>query len=190
MATTNYFFSRAMPVAAAAANKPYALLAIPGSSLVSFARYTGLVEVSFTLTTAVQTDIGLYWLQGAVGDATTTWTGKSESGTGGASAWLPASSQNVIETAWTIGPAKLVTEEIRRDVLPATVGAKLVWTWPDIAPLIARQGNDVLATYGIGVWNNGGGAGAAGVLNFKWGEGAQPCGDFRSLSLNNAGSGS
>lgn len=73
----------------------------------------------------------------------------------------PAATIN-IDTAWSTAPTITAMIPLRRAVLPATIGAGVIWTFP--------QGLKLLISDWLVLWNYGGAAGSALSVYFVWDE--------------------
>lgn len=69
----------------------------------------------------------------------------------------------VISTAWSTAPTA-PSVFMRKIVLPAVIGAGIIWTWPADAPLIVKPSGWIV------LWNFGGSSGPAPTVYVKWEE--------------------
>ncbi len=89
-------------------------------------------------------------VRAATGTASTSVLGQAED---------PADAASVtnIDTAWSVAPTISTNVPLRRVVIPAVIGAGVIWTWPIERPLVIAVSSMLV------IWNFGAGAGS--VLN-------------------------
>ncbi len=143
--------------------KPQPALAPPGITSLKI----GLVRLEVSLTTAVASLLGLV-RPGSIGTATTSATG-SRVGTVNGGFQVASNNGSILSSAWSVAPT-VSTPVYRRAQLPATIGATLVWEWPEEDPF--NNGDDmtrdIFQRNGILLQNLGAGASAAMVVNYRW----------------------
>jgi len=135
----------------------------PGTGLQNI--FVGLVRLEVILTTAVASLLALA-KPVAVGTSSTDTTGLK---VGTALGGFANGNGSILSTAWSAVPVVSSTV-YRREQLPATIGAKLVWEWPEDNPF--QNGDDlrrwIFAGKGILLANLGVAASAAMVVNYRW----------------------
>ncbi len=141
--TTRYSIGFVTPAAGAGAAYA-AFRAVSRSSV--------LVEIGLTCNAATASNISLF-RNTAAGYAASTSTS-----VGQADNPLAAAGTSLIDTAWSTAPTITAASRLRRFMLPATIGAGLIWTFPE--GLIVRTSTP---TDHLVIWNEGAGAGS--VLN-------------------------
>ena len=127
----------------------------------------GLTRLEIILTTAVQTKVGLLIpaTKGTVSGPGTNNGILVSSGGGG----YGDNSGNVgtLATAWSVAPTfSGAPVYLRSAVLPAIIGASLVWEWPDDDPLVSVL--VASSNLGLALRNITGGASAAVIINARW----------------------
>ena len=140
--------------------KPQPALAQPGITSIKI----GLVRLEIALTTAVASLLALV-RPGSLGTSTTNTTGSRVGTVGGGYA---VGSGSILASAWSAAPA--VSTVFKREQLPATIGARLVWEWPEDNPF--NNGDDmtrdIFQRNGILLQNIGAGVSGAMVVNYRW----------------------
>lgn len=135
--------------AAAAAGAAYATIHTPAGVRAR------ILEIGLACNAATASPVGLIRASNTP-VATTSQIGQAEDPADGASV-------TNVDTTWSTAPT-IGTLFLRKFGLPATIGAGVIWGWPDGAPLV------IAASSWLVLWNFGASAGS--VLNgyIKWRE--------------------
>ena len=143
-------YSASIITPAAGANAPFADLR-NGASQRLYVR-----EIGVFTTAATATSVGLV-RPATFGTASTTTAGQQED---------PADTNSaaLIGCAWSTAPTLTAAPVyLRRVVLPAQIGAGVIWTWPDEALVVP-------VSSAIALWNFAGAAGSALAVYLRWEE--------------------
>lgn len=141
--TTQYRIGFVSPAAAAGA--AYCAFRAP-------TRTSRILEIGLSLNAATASNVTLI-RNTAAGYAATTSTS-----VGQADNPLGAAGTSLIDTAWSTAPTITAASRLQRGMLPAAIGASLIWTFPD--GIYVRNAT---ATDNLVIWNEGAGAGS--VIN-------------------------
>lgn len=141
--TTRYSIGFAS--AAAAASAAYAAFRAP-------TRTSRLIEIGLSCNAATASNVSLFRNTAAGYTATTS------SSVGQAEKPTAAAGTSLVDSAWSTAPTVTAASRIRRFILPATIGAGLIWTFPEGIDIRSATATDILV-----IWNEGAGAGS--VLN-------------------------
>lgn len=127
---------------------------------------TGLLRLEIVLTTAVASSLALS-ASNSRGTPTTTTTGNEVRRANGGISFGAVPNMSRVTSAWSAAPT-IGSALYRRTVLPATIGASLVWTWPEEDPFTANLSRGVFADTGVVIHNFGAGVTGTMVANFRW----------------------
>lgn len=131
--------------AAAAAGAAYAAFRAP-------TRYSKLVEIGLACNAATASNISL------LRNTNASYAASTSTSVGQADNPSAAAGTSLIDTAWTTAPTVTAASRLMRYTLPATIGAGLIWTFPEGIFIRSATATDILV-----IWNEGGAAGS--VLN-------------------------
>jgi hypothetical protein len=131
--------------AAAAAGAAYAAFRAP-------TRTSRLIEIGLSCNAATASNISLF-RNTAAGYAAST-----SSSVGQAEKPTAAAGTSLVDSAWSTPPTITAASRMRRFLLPATIGAGLIWTFPEGLDVRNATATDILV-----LWNEGASAGS--VLN-------------------------
>lgn len=149
MATT---YSIGFQSAAAAASAAYCAFRAP-------TRLSKVLELGLACNAATASNISLFR------NTNGSYAASTSSSVGQADLPIAAAGTSLVDTAWTTAPTVTAASRLRRYTLPATIGAGLIWTFPDGIWVRNATATDILV-----VWNEGGAAGSALNGYIIWGE--------------------
>jgi hypothetical protein len=138
--------------AAAAASATYAAFRAP-------TRTSKLLEIGLACNAATASNISLF-RNTAAG-----YAASASSSVGQADSPIAAAGTSLVDTAWTTPPTVTAASRLMRYTLPATIGAGLIWTFPEGLFVRSATATDILV-----IWNEGGAAGSALNGYCVWGE--------------------
>jgi hypothetical protein len=148
--STNYRIGFVTPAAAASA--AYAAIRAPSRGM-------KLMEIGLSNNAATASNISLFRNTAA------TYAASTSTSAGQADNPSMAAGTGLVDTAWTTAPTVTAASRLLRYTLPATIGAGLIWTFPEGIFILTAT-----PTSHIVIWNEGAAAGS--VLNgyAVWGE--------------------
>jgi hypothetical protein len=131
---------------AAAASAAYAAFRAP-------TRTSRVLELGLACNAATASNISL--LRNTAGG----YAASTSTSVGQADLPIAAAGTSLVDTAWTTAPTVTAASRLMRYTLPATIGAGMVWTFPDPGVFV----RSATATDYLVIWNEGAAAGS--VLN-------------------------
>lgn len=113
-------------------------------------RNSKLVEIGLSCNAATASNISLLRnTNGSYAASTSSSVGQQENPP-------DAAGTSLVDTAWTTAPTITAASRLRRFLLPATIGAGIIWTFPNGLWVRSATATDILV-----IWNEGASAGSA-----------------------------
>lgn len=122
-------------------------------------RMSKILEMGLSCNAATASPISL------LRNTNASYAASASSSVGQAQNQAAAPGTSLVDTAWTTLPTVTAASRMRRFMLPATIGASLIWVWPEGLFVRSATPTDILV-----IWNEGASAGSALNGYIVWGE--------------------